>query len=91
MCCQMILHIHTKRGNIIVDDWSGTSTAAGCKRFSMAFHAKCFAIIFLIPIILNTSRYNIKMSSIANMIYFQCKTFFYCEYIFGLPQKGCYS
>ena len=64
----MKLHIHTERGNIIVDDWSGTSTAAGCKRFGMAFHAKCFAIVFLIPIILNASRYNMKLSCISNII-----------------------
>ena len=64
----MKLHIHTKRGNIIVDNWSSTSTAAGCKRFSMAFHAKCFAIVFLIPIILNTLRYNMTLSCISNII-----------------------
>ena len=65
MCCQMKLR--TERGYIIVDNWSGTSTAAGCKRFGMAFHAKCFAIVFLIPIILNTSRYKMKLSCISNI------------------------
>ena len=84
------LGIHTERGNIIVDDWSGTSTAAGCKRFSMAFHAKCFSIVFLIPIILNTSRYNIKLSCLSNII-FPTQELFYCKYKFYLPQKGCYS
>ena len=88
MCCQMKLRIPTQRRNIIVDNWSGTSTAAGCKRFSMAFHAKCFAIVFLIPIILNTSRYNMKLSWISNI---NTDASFFHTYIFYLPQKGCYS